>query len=179
MTVTIRAACADDAPNLPGIERAAGALFRSLPDLAWLADSDPLPEHRHRTLIAAGTEWVAENSGAPVGFLAAEAIGGELHIVEISVAPDQQGRGLGRGLIDAAIRHAQATGLQALTLTTFRDVRWNGPYYRRLGFQEVPTETLGERLAAILTEEERHGLPRARRCAMRLTLACTDRRPAP
>lgn len=54
-----------------------------------------------------------------------------------------------------------------MTLTTFRDVPWNAPFYARRGFELLDDTTIGERLQTILEKEAGHGLPRARRCAMR------------
>ena len=171
MTGAIRPARSVDAAHLPAIERAAGKLFETLPDLAWLSGSEPMAAADHLALIRAGTSWVAEVDAALAGFLAAERIGRDLHIVEVSVAPAYQGRGLGRRLIEAALAHARPSGFAALTLTTFRDVAWNGPFYARLGFAEVPEHELCPRLAGLLADEERRGLPRARRRAMRLSLS--------
>jgi hypothetical protein len=33
--------------------------------------------------------------------------------------------------------HARTLGLTSLTLTTFRDVPWNAPFYAKLGFEYV------------------------------------------
>ena len=171
MSVAVRLARVSDAALLPAIERAAGTRFRSLPELAWIADGEPMREDAHRRLIAQGTSWIAEGSGAPVGFLAAERSGPELHIVELSVLPEYQGQGIGRALIDAALARADNDGLTAVTLTTFRDVPWNAPFYARIGFGEVPPLALSARLAAIRANESRHGLPAERRCAMRYPLS--------
>jgi hypothetical protein len=57
--------------------------------------------------------------------------------------------------------------LRALTLTTFRHVAWNAPFYARYGFVELPADSDG-RLKAILIRETAHGLPN--RCAMRFDL---------
>ena len=51
-----------------------------------------------------------------------------------------------------------------------RDVAWNGPYYRRLGFVDVPDEQLGPGLAALRAHESELGLDVSIRCAMRLEL---------
>ena len=171
MPATIRIARTEDAALLPVIERAAGTRFRTLPDLAWIADGEPMSAEAHGRLITQGTCWIAEDDGAPVGFLAAERAGPELHIVELSVLPVRQGQGIGRALIDAAFKRADNDGLTAVTLTTFRDVPWNAPFYARIGFGEVPPMALSARLAAIRAEESRHGLPAERRCAMRYPLS--------
>ncbi|HEV2567334.1 GNAT family N-acetyltransferase [Sphingomonas sp.] len=170
MSLSIRIAKAEDAAALPAIERAAGALFRALPDLAWIADGEPMAEAAYRLLIAQGHCWVAGEKDRLVGFLAAERAGPELHIVELSVLPEKQGIGIGRALIQAALTRAENDALTGVTLTTFRDVPWNAPFYARLGFKEVPPRALNARLAGIRAKESRQGLPAERRCAMRFPL---------
>lgn len=169
MSAVIRLARVEDAVLLPEVERSAGALFRTLPELAWIAD-DAVSADDHLEAIADATAWVAEASAGPIGLLAAEAVGEDLHIWEVAVHADHQGRGVGRALVETACAHARATGRGAVTLTTFRDVAWNGPFYARLGFVILAPAALCARLAAILDAEVAAGLPRARRCAMRLAL---------
>ena len=167
----IRLARAEDAGHLPEVERSAASRFRSIADLAWIADSEPTPAEIFRRMIAAGTVWVAEGAeGGLTGFLAAEQAGQDLHIWELSVLAPQQGRGIGRRLVAAARAHAKTAGLSALTLTTFQDVPWNAPFYARLGFGMLPASALGPRLGSILDREAGLGLPRERRCAMRCPL---------
>ena len=48
--------------------------------------------------------------------------------------PDYARRGIGRTLIERAEAWARERGLPALTLTSYVEVPWNGPYYERLGF---------------------------------------------
>jgi GNAT superfamily N-acetyltransferase len=169
--VKIRLAQPADAAHLPAIEASAGAAFRGIADLAWIADDGEMSVDQHHVFIAAGTAWVAEEfDGVVVGFLCAELSGEMLHIREVSVLHDRQGLGVGRQLIAAAIALAEATDLVDVTLTTFRDVPWNAPYYHRLGFRMLAPEAVDDRLAAILASEIRHGLPGDRRCAMRLLI---------
>lgn len=155
---------------LPAVERSAAESFRQISDLAWLADEGVMPEWRHAELMAAGTSWVAAVAGEPVGFLAAEIVGDELHIWELAVRQDQQGQGLGRALVQTAVDGAADLGLAAVTLTTFRDVPWNQPFYEKIGFAILPADDAGARLAAILRSEVEQGLPGERRCAMRLVI---------
>ena len=103
-----------------------------------------------------------------MGFILAEAHPLTLFIVELSVHLDWQGRGLGRQLIARAAAHARSLGLNSLTLTTFRDVPWNAPFYRRLGFEMMTTLT--PELRQKREEETAHGLAYGSRCAMRLPL---------
>ena len=73
-----------------------------------------------------------------MAFLAATAHEGVLHIDEIDVLQSAQGRGLGRRLMAHALDWARSKSLAQATLTTFRNVPWNAPFYRLLGFAEVP-----------------------------------------
>jgi GNAT superfamily N-acetyltransferase len=166
MTVIIRLAEAADAEALPEVERDAGKSFLAIPDLAWIASHDLTSAEEHLSRIPAGTVWVAEDADAGlVGFLNAEAIGGELHIWEAAVRSDFQQRGIGARLLEAAADHARGAGLEALTLTTFRDVVCNAPFYARNGFEIVEGD---DRLDGLLRGEAERRLPR--RCAMRRRL---------
>ena len=61
-------------------------------------------------------------------------------------------------------------GYHAMTLTTFRDVAWNGPYYAKLGFQPLAEVDLGPELRVIRDHEQADGLDVRPRQAMRLRL---------
>jgi uncharacterized small protein (DUF1192 family) len=60
--------------------------------------------------------------------------------------------------------------LAALTLTTFHDVRWNAPFYSRIGFEVLGVSGLNERLSGLLRKEIEGGFAEGTRCAMRLSL---------
>ena len=64
-------------------------------------------------------------------------------------------------------RRAAGRGLPALTLTTFRSVPWNGPYYARCGFRELPSTEITPGLVDVLAAEVAIGLDPADRVAMR------------
>ena len=163
---SIRLARVDDAEALPAIEQAAAVLFRSVEGLAWIADMPPVPADRQRVLIRKGRSLVAESEGQIVGFLSGEPQGRELHIREVSVHPGYQNRGIGGVLLRACGIDARNGGFAALTLTTFVDVPWNEPFYRRHGFELVTDLGTHPRLAGEIADEAGHGLPRERRCAM-------------
>lgn len=169
--VRIRLGTPEDAPYLPAIEHSAGERFRTIPSLAWVADNGEQPEHRHRQLIALGTEWVAvDDAGRLIAFLSTEIVGGALHIWEFAVELAHQGRGIGRAMIETAAAFAVERGLPTITLTTFRDLAWNERFYHRLGFVTLTADELGDELRAIVARETEHGLPPERRCAMRRVL---------
>ena len=54
-----------------------------------------------------------------------------------------------------------------MTLTTFTDVPWNAPYYRRLGWTTIDETDLSPGLARVVERETAHGLSRWPRVAMR------------
>ncbi|MBE3285759.1 GNAT family N-acetyltransferase [Enterobacter cloacae complex sp. P31C] len=168
MNIYIRPTTSDDVAALPALERAAGERFRDDPDLAWLAEGEVISAEQHLGYAERGLSWLALANERPVGFLLAEAHPSALYIVELSVDLAWQGKGIGRQLIARAADHARKVGLTSLTLTTFRDVPWNAPFYAKLGFEYV-TELTPE-LREKREEEAAHGLAYNSRCAMRLPL---------
>ncbi|WLH38415.1 GNAT family N-acetyltransferase [Pseudomonas sp. FP2196] len=170
--MTIRLAQPADAAALPAIERSAAELFRLDPQLAWLADAEVPDATQHLRAIEQMYVWVADSAdGQLAGFLRALEIDHQLHVEELSVSQHFQGQGIGRALVSAAIEHARQKQLTAVTLTTFRDLPWNAPFYQRMGFTLLPPEGTEAHLLDALKAEIIHGLPSERRCAMRLLLA--------
>jgi ribosomal protein S18 acetylase RimI-like enzyme len=167
----VRKATETDADLFPDLEQSAGLSFRADPELAWLADADNLPAERYREIVGEGWSWVAEDSPAnPVAFVAATLEDEELHIWEVGVRIECQRQGIGRLLLKRFVAEAAATRIAAITLTTFRDVPWNAPFYQSMGFEPVTAENLDPRLAGLLADEAHKGLPAARRCAMRMKI---------
>lgn len=163
---TIRQANDVDAMALPDIERSSGETFRHIPDLAWIADDKVTSQERHEKLIQQGTVWVAQdNQKIITGFLTAELHQDALHIWQMSVRYDQQRQGIGRSLIRAAELWARSRHLTALTLTTFRDVPWNAPFYRACGF-EIVNPFARPMLLKVLDAEREAGLSIEQRCGM-------------
>ncbi|HEY8574690.1 GNAT family N-acetyltransferase [Phenylobacterium sp.] len=121
-------------------------------------------------MLAEGLVWVAEDAGELIGFAACQHFMDALHLWEIAVRHDRQGKGAGRALMAAVTDEARARKAGAVTLTTFRDLPWNGPFYASLGFRALKPEELNGRLTAILMRERRLGLDMNARCAMRLPL---------
>lgn len=163
----VRATRPEDIPGLAAVERSAAQAFLQLPGLAWLADGDALDPAVHWSCMAMGCSWVAESAPGQVsGFICASLQGQALHIEELSVQREVQGRGIGRQLLDQVVGAARQRALREVTLTTFIDVPWNAPFYRRYGFTVIAGQDLGERLRGLLASEHAHGL--TGRCAMRL-----------
>jgi GNAT superfamily N-acetyltransferase len=124
----------------------------------------------HRPFAAQGLVWVAEEADQLIGFATCEAFEDELHLWELAVSHEAQGKGAGRALLAAVADEARARGLPAVTLTTFRDVPWNAPFYARCGYVEIPEADFGPFLKLVREKETAIGLDVASRCAMRLAL---------
>lgn len=163
---SLRLAREADAEFLPAIERAAAEKFADDPDLQEVDFDDTWEISELRKMINQGHCLVAESGGSIVGFIITEPHRRELHVWEMDVLPQMQGNSIGSGLIRACKVDARNSGFAALTLTTFRDLAWNGPFYKRLGFVEVTDLEASPRLAGYLEEEAQEGLPHDRRCAM-------------
>ncbi len=163
---SLRLAKSADADQMPAIEKAASSLFADDPDLDKFDFDDLWKPTELRKFIRRGHCLVAHVGEHFAGFLVSEPFGRELHIWEMDVHPDFQQRGIGAGLIRACQIDARNTGFRALTLTTFHDLAWNGPFYAKLGFDEVTALDAHPRLASELANEADDGLPIDRRCAM-------------
>jgi predicted N-acetyltransferase YhbS len=83
---------------------------------------------------------------------------------------------VGSALVKAAINWAEAKGKAAVTLSTFRDVAFNAPWYARMGFEELDPSSMTNRMAYVLSDEIAHGLPGERRCAMQYRIVAGPRR---
>jgi GNAT superfamily N-acetyltransferase len=163
---TIRLARPRDLPALPAIELAAAALLEGHAPPSVLGETTDAAELRGAQ--AAGRLWVALAEEAPVGFALVEPLPSGLpHLEEVGVHPQHGQRGVGAALVRAVCDWASRRGHGELTLTTFREVPWNLPFYARLGFEEVPPAELRPELAEIVREEAGRGLDPKRRAVMR------------
>lgn len=133
----IRARDEDDDAALVTVENRATELFRAhgYPDLA----DDPLPGIAEFRAMAAGHEVrvAVDARGAPVGYAVAGPRGTFLHLRELAVDPDHGRKGLGAALGRAVIEAAREAGAEGVSLTTFRTVPFNAPFYAKLGFEEL------------------------------------------
>ena len=140
---------------LPAIERAAATLFD---------DTDLPPALRDETiavdeLLAAAKQghlWVAVSpTDEPVAFALVSASGDTVHLEELDVHPSHARQGIGTALVRTVCDWARGQGFAAVTLTTFRHLAWNAPFYARNGFvclgDEELTLALRQRLQPRLT----------------------------
>lgn len=154
----IRAARPNELSTLQDIEVATGSMFLNVGMDAIANDPPPelsdLAAHQRAGRILVATD----TANLPVAYLILEELDGWGHIGQVTVHPDHARQGLGWSLIIEAASKAARRGLQGLTLTTFRDVEWNAPYYRRLGFTEVPEDRWSEGIRRVVAAETAQGL---------------------
>jgi GNAT superfamily N-acetyltransferase len=167
---TLRPARPSDLPRLPLIEAAAAIHFLATPYAFIVEDSAANPVSANVDLAHEHVWVAADLADQPVGFAILRLLATSVHLHELDVHPQHAGQGLGRRLIEAAAAWARAQGASALTLTTFGDVPWNGPYYARLGFRTLDLATLAPALLEVRQEEANAGLPMAQRVCMQLDL---------
>ncbi|HYP25921.1 MAG TPA: GNAT family N-acetyltransferase [Blastocatellia bacterium] len=166
----IRPARLDELPLIQEIEQAASTLFLDT-DYSFLIDFETMSIDVLRERQSEGLVWVACGRGRePVGFAVAKVIDGAAHLDELDVHPSHGRRGLGRMLTLAVCEWARAAGYKAVTLSTFRDIPWNRPFYERLGFRQLAEEELGPGLRQVRAREAAIGLPLESRVCMRRDL---------
>ena len=155
-----------DLSTLAAIEVAAAALLRGhAPESVLNEVSDEADLLEAQT---AGRLWVALADDVPVGFALVEMLAPDCpHLEEMSVHPAHGRRGVGTALLRAVCAWAARSGHSAITLTTFRDVAWNMPFYAQAGFEEMPRHELTAELIAIVADEAERGLDPQRRVMMR------------
>ena len=89
--------------------------------------------------------WVAvDDREELVGFALCSDRREDLYLDQLSVLPRHSRRGLGTRLVRRCLQEAEARAFRRVSLSTFRKVPWNGPFYRTLGFREVPVWRLND-----------------------------------
>jgi len=168
LSYRIRKALEQDVELLGEIELAAAALFPAgrIPDPDEVTAASEFADAQADDLLL-----VAARDGSPVGFALCAVEGDRLHLAELAVHPDHGRRGVGRRLVQAVIDEAAARGLEGVTLTTFADLPFNGPFYQSMGFRVLPETELDSGLRGVLAHERARGL--TERIAMLRTIPKT------
>jgi GNAT superfamily N-acetyltransferase len=173
--MVVRAAAPKDFASLREIERAAGRLFAEI-GMAEIANDEPPSLDALHQYSDSGRAWVLVDAhDSPVGFALVDVVEGCAHIEQLSIHPRHHRHGYGRMLIHQIAAWAQDRGMPAVTLTTFRDVPWNAPYYERCGFQQLAEAELTPGLTEVRARETDHGLDPRTRVWMRLDLPAAIR----
>ena len=164
---TVRLATPQDLPRLREVERAAGIAFRAI-GMDEVADDEPASQEVLLGYQRAAHCWVVvDDHDEPVAYALVDLVDGAAHVEQLSVDPEWAGNRLGSRLLQTISDWSRAGGLPAVTLTTFAEVPWNGPYYARLGFRNVAPEDLSPGLRHVRAEETARGLDRWPRVVMR------------
>jgi GNAT superfamily N-acetyltransferase len=163
---TVRSAHAEELPLLAQIERSAAVLFLDTP-YAFLANDEPLSLEFVRQRFQVGQVWVAvDPQNIVVGFAITCELDDTIYLQEMDVAPKHGRRGLGSGLVETVCTWAQLQGYDAISLSTFRDLAWNTPFYSKLGFQILDESELSMGFQQIRQQEQEAGLPISARVIM-------------
>ncbi|MFG1696518.1 GNAT family N-acetyltransferase [Nonomuraea sp. NPDC049309] len=102
----------------------------------------------------------------PAGFALIGQVDGNIHLDQLAVRPERMRQGIGGRLVAAVLDHARACGAPGVTLTTFRDVPWNAPWYARHGFSVLPESAWGPEMRELVAHERELGIEIAPRVVM-------------
>jgi GNAT superfamily N-acetyltransferase len=127
--VEIRPATHHDLATLPQLEAQSDTLFDEL-GLGPFPPPGTVEELAHALVVLVAGR-------PPEGFARIDALAGGAHLEQLSVHPAHMRHGIGRALLRAACQWAREAGYEAITLATYRDVPWNGPFYASEGFEEM------------------------------------------
>jgi len=131
MKPTIRLAVPADEGGVAGCVRAAFSPYIEnigKPPAPMLLD--------FKAVIAAGQAWVAELDGVVVGVLVQYETEEGFYIDTVAVLPAQQGRGIGRALLEFAEGEALRRGYHSIYLCTNVKMTANQVLYPKIGFAE-------------------------------------------
>jgi GNAT superfamily N-acetyltransferase len=167
---TIRVARREEFTRLRVIEDEAGQRFVGLPIYDETLDSSFPADALARFLEMQQVWVVCQDDDRPVGMVIASVLDGMAYVEELDVLPAHGRRGLGGRLLAHVFAWGAAQGCAAVTLSTFREVPWNGPFYRRYGFRDLTPEEWTPSMPAIRQRETAVGLKPDARVFMRREL---------
>ena len=108
--------------------------------------------------------FIAEIDQKPVGFIALTQYADSWYIEEINVVEHAQSQGVGNGLLAYIKMLAEIKRIASINLITFKDVKWNQPYYTKKGYLSMAEERLSEQFLALWQQDNRHLTPALRVC---------------
>jgi N-acetylglutamate synthase-like GNAT family acetyltransferase len=136
MVIAFRAAAQEDLPVVAAIIEAAYVHY-----IPILGGRKPRPmTDDHAARIARGETFLLEDDGRPVAVISMYQEDDAIHIFNIAVHPDEQGRGHLRRVLAFAEEQARAAGMRRLTLFTNALMERNRAIYPHMGFVEVRQE---------------------------------------
>lgn len=96
-------------------------------------------------LAALNNGWLlaaAADQSPIAGFVMASLRGKGLYIDQVSVDPAYGRKGIGRALMLHIESIAMNRGCREITLSTFRELPWNAPFYATLGYRPLKRRDL-------------------------------------
>jgi GNAT superfamily N-acetyltransferase len=167
----IRSAQVEELPLLAPIEQAAAIRFQDTP-YAFLADSEPLSIEFVQQRFQAGQVWViVDQADQVIGFALTREVDRTLYLEELDIAPQHGRRGLGKALVETVQAWGKDSGYNTMSLSTFRDLPWNAPFYAKLGFRILDAAELTVGFQAIRQHEHEAGHPIDDRVIMHCALS--------
>ena len=125
------------------VDKAASSLFESTGLLSDEALAGHVPAEALLDAVDAGWMLAAEVSDRAVaGFVMASLRDRGLYVDQLSVAPEHGRQGIGRALMMHLEDRAREQRIFEITLSTFRDLPWNAPFYESLGFRHLKRSQL-------------------------------------
>jgi len=163
----ISLATAADIPALIAADKAASELFVPTGLLDAAALDDHVPANVFETEIPLKNVIAVRRSNKEaVGFALFRPLGDGLYLDQVSVSPEHGQKGLGRALVLKVITEAEKRRLPHVSLSTFRDLPWNGPFYASMGFKELTRDKL-EPFMLEIEDAQRSVMDVTKRCFMR------------
>jgi putative acetyltransferase len=136
------------AMQIVDFEPAHAPAFKALNE-AWITryftmepkDSELIDDPQAKIIDRGGQILMAVEDGEAVGCCALLKMGdGGLELAKMAVTPGQQGKGLGRALLDAAVDRARAAGASRMWLETNSALAPALSLYRSFGFKQIPAQ---------------------------------------
>jgi GNAT superfamily N-acetyltransferase len=167
----IRSAQVEELTQLASIEQTAAIRFCDTP-YAFLADGEPLSIEFIQQRFQAGQVWVVvDQTDRVIGFAITREVDRTLYLQEIDILPNHGQRGLGKALLETIQTWGKHSGYGAMTLSTFRDLPWNAPFYAKSGFRILDESELTPAFQQIRQSEREAGLPIGDRVIMHCDFA--------
>lgn len=167
---TIRSARAEDLALLAPIEQSAAVLFQNTP-YSFLVSAEPLPLAFVQQRFQAGQVWVAvDRDDTAIGYAITNEVDDTLYLQQIDVEPSCGRRGVGSDLVRTVCVWAKSHGYPVVSLSTFREIPWNAPFYAKLGFQILDESEITPSFQQIRLKESEAGLPLSERVIMQCKL---------
>ncbi|AHG39176.1 acetyltransferase [Pseudomonas syringae CC1557] len=166
MAYDLRLSKDSDLQELMRISAQARDRYKTIPSLAHVADLPPLSADRFqacRVVVA-----VDRNSHEIIGFAATRLLDGLLYLDTVCVDPRASGNGIGKALLSYVVAYARDIPVQAVSLTTFREPLWNGPWFRKQGFGPMSDARIGEGLRRVMDRQSLTFIPATRETLWRL-----------